>query len=70
LAQAIAQAVILQGYRVLYRETHGLLDELADAVAEGTRKEYIEMVSRFRCLSSTTSACANSRTPRPRICWK
>lgn len=45
LAQAIAQAVILQGYRVLYRETHVLLDELADAVAEGTRKEYMEMVS-------------------------
>ena len=45
LAQAIAQAAILQGYRVLYRETHMLLDELADAVAEGTRKEYIEMVS-------------------------
>lgn len=45
LAQAIAQAAILQGYRVLYRETHVLLDELADAVSEGTRKEYIEMVS-------------------------
>jgi DNA replication protein DnaC len=45
LAQAIAQAVILQGYRVLYRESHILLDELADAVAEGTRKEYMEMVS-------------------------
>ena len=45
LAQAIAQAVILQGYRVLYRETHVLLDELADAVAEGTRKDYMEMVS-------------------------
>ena len=45
LAQAIAQAVILQGYRVLYRETHVLLDELADAVAEGTRKEYMQSVS-------------------------
>src|SRR5471030_3558229 len=33
LAQAIGQAAILQGYRVLYRETHVLLDELADAVA-------------------------------------
>ena len=29
LAQAIGQAVIQQGYRVLYRETHALLDELA-----------------------------------------
>jgi hypothetical protein len=33
LAQAIGQAAIQQGYRVLYRETHVLLDELADAVA-------------------------------------
>src|SRR5882724_671348 len=33
LAQAIGQAAILQGYRVLYRETHVLLDDLADAVA-------------------------------------
>jgi DNA replication protein DnaC len=30
---------------VLYRETHVLLDELADAVAEGTRKEYMESIS-------------------------
>jgi DNA replication protein DnaC len=45
LAQAIAQAVILQGYRVLYRETHVLLDELAEAVADGTRKEYMESVA-------------------------
>jgi DNA replication protein DnaC len=34
LAQAIGQAAIQQGYRVLYRETHILLDELADAVAD------------------------------------
>src|SRR5215472_12782226 len=39
LAQAIGQAAILQGYRVLYRETHLLLDDLADAVADGKRKE-------------------------------
>src|SRR5580692_11655154 len=45
LAQAIAQAVILQGYRVLYRETHVLLDELADAVADDTRKEFIETLT-------------------------
>jgi DNA replication protein DnaC len=45
LAQAIGQAVILQGYKVLYRETHVLLDELADAVIDGTRKEYIEAIT-------------------------
>src|SRR5712672_3336759 len=41
LAQAIGQCAIQQGYRVLYRETHKLLEELADAVAGGTRKEYM-----------------------------
>src|SRR5215475_7700290 len=45
LAQAIGQAAIQQGYRVLYRETHVLLDDLADAVAEGTRKEFMETLT-------------------------
>src|SRR5690349_22461235 len=45
LAQAIGQAAILQGYRVLYRETHVLLDDLADAVADGTRKEFMESLA-------------------------
>jgi DNA replication protein DnaC len=44
LAQAIGQAAILQGYRVLYRETHVLLEELADAVIDGTRKEFMQTV--------------------------
>ena len=45
LAQAIGQAAIQQGYRVLYRETHMLLDNLADAVTEGTRKQFMETVA-------------------------
>jgi DNA replication protein DnaC len=45
LAQAIGQAAILQGYKVLYREVHVLLDELADAVADGTRKDYVQRVA-------------------------
>lgn len=45
LAQAIGQAVIQQGYRVLYRETHLLLEELADAAIDGARKQYMESVS-------------------------
>jgi DNA replication protein DnaC len=45
LAQAIGQAAIHQGYKVLYRETHVLLDELADAVADGTRSEYMASVA-------------------------
>jgi DNA replication protein DnaC len=45
LAQAIGQAAIQQGYRVIYRETHVLLDDLAEAVAEGTRKEFMESLT-------------------------
>jgi DNA replication protein DnaC len=45
LAQAIGQAAILQGYRVLYREAHVLLDELTESVADGTRKEYMTSVA-------------------------
>ena len=45
LAQAIGQAAILQGYRVLYRETHVLLEELAEAAVDGTRKQHIESLA-------------------------
>ena len=45
LAQAIGQAAILQGHKVLYRETHILLEQIADATLDGTRREYMEMVS-------------------------
>jgi DNA replication protein DnaC len=45
LAQAIAHAAIQQGHRVLYRETHILLEELAEAVVDGTRKQYMESIA-------------------------
>jgi len=45
LAQAIGFTVIQQGYRVLYREAHVLLEELADAQLAGERKQYVERVS-------------------------
>src|SRR5437016_4629611 len=50
LAQAIGQSAILQGYRVFYREAHVLLDELADAAADGTRKQYLESLATFPLL--------------------
>jgi DNA replication protein DnaC len=45
LAQAIGLAAIQQGYRVLYREAHSLLAEIADANLDGTRKERMELLS-------------------------
>src|SRR6202167_1150019 len=39
LAQALGLAAIQQGHRVLYREAHTLLDELADATLERRRKD-------------------------------
>ena len=45
LAQAIGHAAIQQGYRVLYRETHVLLDELAETVIDGTRRDFMDTLS-------------------------
>lgn len=45
LAQAIGQAAILQGHKVLYRQTHILLEEVTEATTEGRRKQYMESIS-------------------------
>ena len=45
LAQAIGQAAILQGHKVLYRQTHILLEEVNEATLEGRRKQYMESIS-------------------------
>jgi DNA replication protein DnaC len=41
IAQAIGLACIHQGHRVLYRETHILIEQLAEAQMLGERKEHI-----------------------------
>ena len=45
LAQAIGLAAIQQNYRVLYRETHALLDEIAEATIDGSRKQHMELLA-------------------------
>lgn len=45
LAQAIGLAAIQQGYRVLYRETHTLLDEITEATIDGSRKQHMELLA-------------------------
>lgn len=45
LAQAIGRAAIQQGHRVLYREAHVLLEELAEATLDGTRKDHVEQLA-------------------------
>lgn len=45
LAQAIGLAAVLQGYRVLYRETHVLLNDIAEATIDGTRKQHMELLA-------------------------
>ena len=56
LAQAIGQAAIQQGYRVLYRETYQLLEDLAEATIDGTRASRWNCWFPSRCSSSTTWA--------------
>ena len=50
LAQAIERAAIHQGYRVLYREAHTLLEELAEATLADTRKAYLTELTRVPLL--------------------
>ena len=45
MAQAIGLAAIQQGYRVLYRKTHILLEEIAEATIDGTRKQHMELLA-------------------------
>jgi DNA replication protein DnaC len=45
LAQAIGRCAIQQGHQVAYREVHVLLEELADATLDGTRKAYLAELS-------------------------
>jgi DNA replication protein DnaC len=45
IAQAIGHAAIQQGYRVLYREAHALLEELADATLDDKRKQHMELLT-------------------------
>jgi DNA replication protein DnaC len=50
LGQAIGRAVILQGWEVAYREAHVLLEELADATLDGTRKDYFKRMQKVPLL--------------------
>lgn len=45
LAQGIGQAAILQSHKVIYRETHLLLEEIAESTLEDTLKQYMESIS-------------------------
>ena len=50
IAQAIGHAAILQGYRVLYREAHTLLEDIAQATVEDRRREYMREIDRAELL--------------------
>ena len=50
LAQAIGRAAIQQGYRVIYREAHAFLEELAEATLAETRKDYLTELTRVPLL--------------------
>ena len=50
LAQAIGRAAIQHGYRVIYREAHAFLEELAEATLADTRKDYLAELTRVPLL--------------------
>ena len=45
LAQALGRAAIQQGYRVLYYEAYALIEAIADATLDGTRKTLVTTLS-------------------------
>jgi DNA replication protein DnaC len=45
LAQAIGYAAIMQGHRVVYREAHRLIEDIADADVDGKRRDLIAELS-------------------------
>jgi DNA replication protein DnaC len=45
LCQAIGHAAITHGHRVVYREAHTLIEQLADAALDGTRREVINKLA-------------------------
>jgi DNA replication protein DnaC len=45
LSQALGHAAICQGHRVLYREAHALLEQLAEASLDGSRKETVSRLA-------------------------
>jgi DNA replication protein DnaC len=59
LAQAIGHAVIGQGYRVIYRETHTLLEEIADVPSMGLARSTWKYWRACRCSLSMTWGCAS-----------
>ncbi|MBA2305111.1 MAG: ATP-binding protein [Acidobacteria bacterium] len=70
LAQAIGRAAIQQGYCVVYREAHTLMEEIAEATLAGTRKTHLAELAAVPLLIIDDLGCGSSRTPRPKICWK
>ena len=66
-AQAIAHAVIQQGYRVLYREAHILLEELADATLDGNRKQHVELLTTVPLLIIDDLGMRKLGEPPPRL---
>jgi DNA replication protein DnaC len=70
LAQAIGRAVIQQGYRVLYREAHMLLEEIADATLDGTRKTYFADLDAVPLLIVDDLGMRKLPHTAPKISWK
>jgi DNA replication protein DnaC len=59
LAQVIGYAVIGQACQVIYRETHTLLDQIAESSVDGTRKEHLELLAIVALLMIDDRLCAS-----------
>jgi DNA replication protein DnaC len=55
---------------VRYRETHKLLDDLAEATIDGPRKEYMELLVSVALLIIDDLGMRKLPVTPPRTCWK
>ena len=68
IAQALGLVAIQQGHRVLYREAHVLIEELADATLDGSRKERLQELATVSLLILDDLGMRSSPRPPPRTC--
>jgi DNA replication protein DnaC len=70
LAQVIGHAVIGQAYQAICRGTHNLLDQIAEASVDGTRKEHMRLLASVALLIIDDRLCASWRPQRQKNSWR
>lgn len=69
LAQALGRAANKQGYGVIYREAHTLLEEIADASIDGTSKGLLANLAAVPLLIADDLGMRKLPRNAAKTCW-